>query len=141
NATVMVVENAERFGLSQLHQLRGRVGRGERESMCFLIARTGRDSDAGQRLRVMEETTDGFRIAEEDLKIRGPGEFLGTRQSGLPELRTANIVRDIAILTAAREEAFRLIEEDPELSLPTHRALREIVEDRWAKGLALAEVG
>lgn len=141
NATVMVVENAERFGLSQLHQLRGRVGRGERESMCFLIARTGRDSDAGQRLRVMEETTDGFRIAEEDLKIRGPGEFLGTRQSGLPELRTANIVRDIAILTAAREEAFCLIEEDPELSLPTHRALREIVEDRWAKGLALAEVG
>jgi ATP-dependent DNA helicase RecG len=89
----------------------------------------------------MEETTDGFRIAEEDLKIRGPGEFLGTRQSGLPELRTANIVRDIAILTAAREEAFRLIEEDPGLSLPTHRVLREIVEDRWAKGLALAEVG
>jgi ATP-dependent DNA helicase RecG len=141
NATVMVIEHAERFGLSQLHQLRGRVGRGERESMCFLIARPGRDSDAGQRLRVMEETTDGFRIAEEDLKIRGPGEFLGTRQSGLPELRTANIVRDIAILTAAREEAFRLIEEDPDLSLPTHRALREIVEDRWAKGLALAEVG
>lgn len=141
NATVMVIEHAERFGLSQLHQLRGRVGRGERESMCFLIARLGRDSDAGQRLRVMEETTDGFRIAEEDLKIRGPGEFLGTRQSGLPELRTANIVRDIAILTAAREEAFRLIEEDPDLSLPTHRALREIVEDRWATGLALAEVG
>lgn len=141
NATVMVIEHAERFGLSQLHQLRGRVGRGERESMCFLIARLARDSDAGQRLRVMEETTDGFRIAEEDLKIRGPGEFLGTRQSGLPELRTANIVRDIAILTAAREEAFRLIEEDPDLSLPTHRALREIVEDRWARGLALAEVG
>ncbi|MDI6790642.1 MAG: ATP-dependent DNA helicase RecG [Thermodesulfobacteriota bacterium] len=141
NATVMVIEHAERFGLSQLHQLRGRVGRGERESMCFLIARLARDSDAGQRLRVMEETTDGFRIAEEDLKIRGPGEFLGTRQSGLPELRTANIVRDIAILTAAREEAFRLIEEDPDLSLPTHRALREIVEDRWATGLALAEVG
>lgn len=141
NATVMVIEHAERFGLSQLHQLRGRVGRGERESMCFLIARLGRDSDAGQRLRVMEETTDGFRIAEEDLKIRGPGEFLGTRQSGLPELRTANIVRDIAILTAAREEAFRLIEEDPDLSLPTHRVLKEIVEDRWAKGLALAEVG
>ncbi len=141
NATVMVIEHAERFGLSQLHQLRGRVGRGERESMCFLVARLGRDSDAGQRLRVMEETTDGFRIAEEDLKIRGPGEFLGTRQSGLPELRTANIVRDIAILTAAREEAFRLIEEDPDLSLPTHRVLKEIVEDRWAKGLALAEVG
>lgn len=141
NATVMVIEHAERFGLSQLHQLRGRVGRGERESMCFLIARLARDSDAGQRLRVMEETTDGFRIAEEDLKIRGPGEFLGTRQSGLPELRTANIVRDIAILTAAREEAFRLIEEDPDLSLPTHRVLREIVEDRWATGLALAEVG
>ncbi|HEC99602.1 MAG TPA: ATP-dependent DNA helicase RecG [Proteobacteria bacterium] len=141
NATVMVIEHAERFGLSQLHQLRGRVGRGERESICFLIARLARDSDAGQRLRVMEETTDGFRIAEEDLKIRGPGEFLGTRQSGLPELRTANIVRDIAILTAAREEAFRLIEEDPALSLPTHRALREIVEDRWARGLALAEVG
>jgi len=141
NATVMVIEHAERFGLSQLHQLRGRVGRGEREATCFLIARPGRDSDAAQRLRVMEETTDGFRIAEEDLKIRGPGEFLGTRQSGLPELRTANIVRDIAILTAAREEAFRLIEEDPELSLPTHRALREIVEDRWAKGLALSEVG
>jgi ATP-dependent DNA helicase RecG len=141
NATVMVIEHAERFGLSQLHQLRGRVGRGARESMCFLIARLARDSDAGQRLRVMEETTDGFRIAEEDLKIRGPGEFLGTRQSGLPELRTANIVRDIAILTAAREEAFRLIEEDPDLSLPTHRVLREIVEDRWATGLALAEVG
>ncbi len=141
NATVMVVEHAERFGLSQLHQLRGRVGRGEKESHCFLVARMGRDSDARQRLRVMEETSDGFQIAEEDLKIRGPGDFLGTRQSGLPELRTANIIRDVAILTAARKEAFRLIEEDPELRFPTHRVLREIVEDRWAKGLALAETG
>lgn len=141
NATVMVIEHAERFGLSQLHQLRGRVGRGEKESYCFLVARLGRDSDAKRRLKVMEETSDGFRIAEEDLKIRGPGEFIGTRQSGIPELRTANIVRDGAILTATREEAFRLIEQDPDLSSPTHKVLRKIVEDRWAKSLALAEVG
>lgn len=140
-ATVMVVEHAERFGLSQLHQLRGRVGRGTAESYCLLVARAGGDGDARRRLKVIEETNDGFQIAEEDLKIRGPGQFLGTRQSGLPELRTADIVRDMAILTAAREEAFRLIEEDPDLSLPTHGVLREIMEDRWAKGLALAEVG
>ncbi|MFH1148553.1 MAG: ATP-dependent DNA helicase RecG [Pseudomonadota bacterium] len=141
NASIMVIEHADRFGLSQLHQLRGRVGRGTRDAYCFLVSSIGADSPSGRRLKIMEETTDGFRIAEEDLKIRGPGDFVGTRQSGLPELRTANILRDIGILAAAREEAFGLVRNDPDLSRPEHKILRRVLEDRWAGSLSLAEVG
>jgi len=105
NASVMVVEHAERFGLSQLHQLRGRVGRGAEQSYCVLLATDKQTEVARERLGIMEETNDGFKIAEKDLEIRGPGEIMGTRQAGLPEFRVANLVRDLDILQAARKEA------------------------------------
>ena len=105
NASVMVIEHAERFGLSQLHQLRGRVGRGIEQSYCVLLASDKQTEVARERLGIMEETNDGFRIAEKDLEIRGPGEVMGTRQAGLPEFRVANLVRDLEMLKAAREEA------------------------------------
>ncbi|MFS8086496.1 MAG: ATP-dependent DNA helicase RecG, partial [Acidobacteriota bacterium] len=105
NASVMVVEHAERFGLSQLHQLRGRVGRGAEQSYCVLLASDKQTEVARERLGIMEETNDGFKIAEKDLEIRGPGEVMGTRQAGLPEFRVANLVRDLDILQAARKEA------------------------------------
>jgi ATP-dependent DNA helicase RecG len=105
NASVMVIEHAERFGLSQLHQLRGRVGRGAEQSYCVLLASDKQTEVARERLGIMEETNDGFRIAEKDLEIRGPGELMGTRQAGLPEFRVANLVRDLEILQAARKEA------------------------------------
>ncbi|MGE0102749.1 MAG: ATP-dependent DNA helicase RecG [Blastocatellales bacterium] len=105
NASVMLIEHAERFGLSQLHQLRGRVGRGAAESHCILLAQFSKTKEAKERLKIMEETTDGFKISEKDLEIRGPGEVMGTRQSGLPAFRIANIVRDQKILQMAREDA------------------------------------
>jgi ATP-dependent DNA helicase RecG len=141
NATVMLVENAERFGLSQLHQMRGRIGRGPYPSFCLLLAQYTRSDDAGRRLRVMEETDDGFRIAEEDLAIRGPGELLGTRQSGVPDFRVASLARDAKVLSEAREDAFALVREDPELSRPEHGQIREVLLQRWGKRLRLARVG
>ena len=116
NATVMLIENAERFGLTQLHQLRGRIGRGEHDSVCILLSGFKRSEVADKRLNIMEETGDGFKIAEADLQIRGPGDFLGTKQSGLPEFHFANLMRDIKILAEAREDAFSLVRQDPELS-------------------------
>ena len=141
NASVMVVEHAERFGLSQLHQLRGRVGRGEDLSRCLLLAQYNKSNDARQRLSVMESTTDGFKISEEDLAIRGAGDFLGTRQSGLPDFRVANIVRDIKILQEARKEAFNVVEKDPNLTDPSHRYLKEVLRERWKGRFELASVG
>ena len=141
NATVMVVEHAERFGLSQLHQLRGRIGRGSHPSVCFLVASARMGKEAWRRLKVMEQTLDGFRIAEEDLAIRGPGEFLGIRQWGLPDFRAANLIRDARLLQQARQEAFALIEQDPELSSADHLLLREVIRERWQERLELAAVG
>lgn len=140
NATVMVIEHAERFGLSQLHQLRGRVGRGSHSSHCILIASDRLSDDGVKRLRVMEATTDGFKIAEADLEIRGPGDFLGTRQAGLPEFRVASILKDGRILEEARREAFTLVERDPELKLPEHVRLKEEMVLRWGGRLELAGV-
>src|SRR5262245_58243643 len=107
NASLMVIEHAERFGLSQLHQLRGRVGRGAGQSFCVLLTGDKKTAIAKERLGIMEETTDGFRIAEKDLEIRGQGDILGTRQSGIQSFKVSNIVRDLEILTEARREADR----------------------------------
>lgn len=141
NASVMVIEHAERFGLSQLHQLRGRVGRGAAKSYCFLIAGYARSEDGQARLEVMAETSDGFVIAERDLEIRGPGEFLGTRQSGMPELAVANLARDQDLLSVAQVEARAIVEADPELAKPEHLRLRKALEERWEGRLKLARVG
>ncbi len=140
-ATVIVVENAERFGLSQLHQLRGRVGRSARASYCLLITeKLSPKSEAYRRLRILCETNDGFRVAEEDLKIRGPGELLGTKQSGFLSFRRADMVRDYDILLKARQEAFSLLKRDPELKQPEHQGLKLVLWERWAKRLKLSEV-
>jgi ATP-dependent DNA helicase RecG len=141
NATVMVVEHAERFGLSQLHQLRGRVGRGSAPGCCLLINRAPQNPLAVERLAVMEKEHDGFKIAEADLRLRGPGEFLGTRQSGMGEFRLANLVRDAAVLAEARDEAQRWLQQDPELKSPESAALREVLIHRWGQRLQLGAVG
>lgn len=130
NACVMLIEDAERFGLAQLHQLRGRVGRGEHQSFCVLIADPKTD-DGRDRLNVMTRTTNGFEIAEEDLRIRGPGEFYGTRQSGVPSLRIANVLTDVDILEISREDAFAIVKHDPRLSVPEHASLRKEVLRRF----------
>jgi ATP-dependent DNA helicase RecG len=141
NASVMLIEHAERFGLAQLHQLRGRVGRGAARSYCILLA-SGRPSEEAQRrLDAMCETQDGFRIAEVDLEIRGPGEFFGTRQAGLPEFRAANLLTDGRLLEEARQEALDLVARDPGLRLPAHRQLRDALVARWQEKLDLASVG
>ena len=140
NASVMLVEHAERFGLSQLHQLRGRVGRGPWKSYCILMSRAASE-DAQRRLDAIAETADGFRIAEVDLSLRGPGDFFGTRQSGLPEFRVADLLRDAACLEEARQEAFALVAGDPHLLRPEHRALRAALLARWRGKLDLASIG
>lgn len=127
NAALMIVENAERFGLSQLHQLRGRVGRGHQKSYCVLVS-DANSEDARRRLAVMRETSDGFQIASEDLKLRGPGDFFGSRQHGLPELHIAEFCTDMDVLSSAQSAAKEVLSEDPQLLLPKHQALREQVE-------------
>jgi ATP-dependent DNA helicase RecG len=140
NATIMIVEHAERFGLSQLHQLRGRVGRGSRDSLCVLIAR-GHGPKAAERLAVLAQTTDGFRIAEADLRQRGPGQLLGTRQHGLPELRYGNLVEDFELLEKARRDAFEIVARDPELRDPAHAALLPPLRRMFGAKLALIDAG
>ena len=125
NATVMFIEGADHFGLAQLHQFRGRVGRSADQSYCLLLAESP-SLEAQQRLRLLEETTDGFRLAEADLEMRGPGEFFGTRQSGLPDFRVASLL-DTRLIELARSEAARLLEDDPDLTKPEHAALAKVV--------------
>ncbi len=183
NATVMVIEHADRFGLAQLHQLRGRVGRGAQRSFCLLISSVGRRTEgndrqdqtldvstmqerhglespssteksaeltrvqtrptqtAEQRLKAMVRCGDGFAIAEQDLRIRGPGEMLGTRQWGVPEFRVTNLVRDAVLLEQARQEAFALLERDPRLSHPDHRLLKATMLRKWQVKLDLGSIG
>ncbi|MGH2567264.1 MAG: hypothetical protein ACRDGA_02915, partial [Bacteroidota bacterium] len=152
-----IVENAERFGLSQLHQLRGRVGRGADQSYCILIAdyawfdqhRKGmvavdvqRDKKSAKiRLETLVETTDGFKIAEVDLKLRGPGEFFGTRQSGMPEFKIADLVADHDLLQLARREAFTLVKKDPQLRSQENSAVRVHFEAGYKEILSLGQVG
>lgn len=131
NAVIMVIENAERFGLSQLHQLRGRIGRGKYKSTCILIS-DARGEEAVRRLKIMKETGDGFKIADADLKLRGPGDFFGRRQHGLPELRLADLATDMEGLRAAGREAETLLAADPDLSQPQHAALRRAVEEMFS---------
>ena len=126
NATLMIVENADRYGLTQLHQLRGRVGRGEHQSWCVLVS-DNRSPETRARLKVLVDTADGFRIAEEDLKLRGPGDFFGRRQHGLPALRMADLNTDTRVLKEARDAAVALLSADPDLSRPEHRPLQEKV--------------
>ena len=131
NASLMVIENAERFGLSQLHQLRGRVGRGEHKSYCVLFS----DSESElskSRLKVMEQTNDGFKISEEDLKLRGPGDFFGSRQHGLPEMHIADLCTDIRLLHDAQEAAQELLKADPELTMPENERLSRRIDELFA---------
>jgi len=162
NASVMVIENAERFGLSQLHQLRGRVGRGSDQSTCILLARkwiARRAERAGgiaggslqpaideqhfaeRRLAAMLSTNDGFKIAEYDLELRGPGDFFGTRQSGIPEFRVADILSDGPLLDSAREDAFGVVQRDPHLTHPAHQILAEHFRTRFREDLTLLRTG
>jgi ATP-dependent DNA helicase RecG len=153
NATVMMIEHAERFGLAQLHQLRGRVGRGAQQSYCLLMVSPGvglgsskakaggeTGSMAKERLEALVKSNDGFVIAEEDLRIRGPGEFFGFRQWGVPEFRVANLVRDVDLLQQARQEAFGLLRIDSQLNAPMHRALRAAMLRKWEKKLELGSI-
>ncbi|MGE0529273.1 MAG: ATP-dependent DNA helicase RecG [Bdellovibrionales bacterium] len=140
NATLMIIEHADRFGLSQLHQMRGRITRGVVAGQCYLFAGNVTE-DARQRLGIFTRTTDGFLLAEEDAKLRGQGEFFGTRQHGLGELRLGNLITDRDILQQARQDAFYLVKEDPGLKKPEHLLLRKAVLDRYGKTLDLAEIG
>ncbi|KXK55411.1 MAG: ATP-dependent DNA helicase RecG [Chlorobi bacterium OLB7] len=157
NASVMVIENAERFGLSQLHQLRGRVGRGADQSFCILLTkdhyryqmRRGISANearqerraAIRRLAAMAETNDGFRISEIDLELRGPGDVVGTRQSGLPEFHHANLITDGPIVGAARDAAFGVIRRDPELQSPANQRIAQAFQDSIKRSLKYADVG
>jgi ATP-dependent DNA helicase RecG len=141
NATVMVIEHAERFGLSQLHQLRGRIGRGADQSWCLLVGNPPFSQEAEKRIKTMTATNDGFKIAEMDLILRGPGEFFGTRQHGLPELRIADIVTDAKLLHRARDWAFRIIGEDPKLSSAENQCIRSTFIRKYKKRFSLVEIG
>ncbi len=122
NASVMVIENAERFGLAQLHQLRGRVGRGDKQSFCILATRSKLSETSQRRMQIMVDSTDGFVIAEEDMKLRGPGDLEGTAQSGMPfDLKIANVVKDQELMQLARNEAAAILEADPHENLPQYR--------------------
>ena len=140
NASLMLIEHAERFGLAQLHQLRGRVGRSGHKSYCLLVANP-KNPDAIDRMKAMVRTTDGFEIAEEDLRIRGPGEFFGTRQAGMPDLKVASLVKDGRLLELAREEAFQIAATDPGLVRPQHQMLKQILQEKWRENLEMASIG
>jgi len=142
NATVMVVEHAERFGLSQLHQLRGRIGRGAAKSYCVLMTGGKVSQVAERRLNEMVRTQDGFEIAELDLELRGPGEFFGTKQAGMPGLRVANILRDRKMLELAKREAVKIVEEsDPEITVEDRHRVMQHLRQHWQRRYGLVEVG
>lgn len=136
NASIMIVENAERFGLAQLHQLRGRVGRGEYQSYCILKYNS-KSEVVRKRMQVMQNTNDGFVISEKDLELRGSGEFFGTKQHGLPEFKIANLFEDIETLKAVQSVAIKIVNEDPKLELEKNRKLKQIVAEKFEKRLEL----
>jgi ATP-dependent DNA helicase RecG len=135
----MVIEHAERFGLSQLHQLRGRVGRGAAESHCILIGEPG--EDAGERLKIFRDTNDGFAVARADLRIRGQGDFFGARQHGSPEFRFADLLEDEELLVQAQAAARDLVSRDPDLTLPEHERVKARLEARYRDRLDMFGVG
>jgi ATP-dependent DNA helicase RecG len=139
NATIMVIEGADRFGLAQLHQLRGRIGRSEAKSYCFLFAETENET-AKNRLEIMTRSNDGFEIAEQDLKLRGPGEMFSTRQHGLPDLKISNIIDDYDLLIMARKDAFEIVSQDPMLLRPEHSNIRRALISKFGDSLGLADV-
>jgi len=139
NATIMVIEGADRFGLAQLHQLRGRIGRGTAKSYCLLFAETDNEV-AKSRLEVMTRCNDGFEIAEQDLRLRGPGELFSTRQHGLPDLKIANIIDDFDLLVMARRKAFELVSQDPMLTKAEHKNIRQALVTRFGDTLGLVDV-
>lgn len=139
NATIMVIEGADRFGLAQLHQLRGRIGRSEAKSYCFLFAETENET-AKNRLEIMTRSNDGFEIAEQDLQLRGPGEMFSTRQHGLPDLKIANIIEDYDLLVMARKDAFEIVSQDPMLLSSEHRNIRLALISKFGDSLGLADV-
>ncbi len=136
DATLIIIENAERFGLSQLHQLRGRVGRSHHQSYCVLLA-DAKTEDIRERLEIFCQSQDGFAIAEADLRLRGPGEFFGTRQHGVPDFKIADLIRDLPILEETRKLAFETVQEDPNLTRPEHRLLREKIEEKFGGKIEL----
>jgi ATP-dependent DNA helicase RecG len=142
NATVMVIEHAERFGLAQLHQLRGRIGRGAAKSYCVLMTGGKVSEEGNRRLDAMTRTNDGFQIAELDLELRGPGEFFGTKQAGLPSFEVANLIRDRELLEAAKREAGAVLDgPNAEVSKPEIDRVVRQMRQRWQKTYGLAEVG
>jgi ATP-dependent DNA helicase RecG len=138
NATIMLIENAERFGLAQLHQLRGRIGRGQHKSYCILLRSAKTEAEASEKLRILEETSDGFDIAEADLRLRGPGDILGTAQSGLPPLKLGDPLADHELMRLARNAAFLLFERDPKLDRPENQPFRRVLAE--TRKLMLSQV-
>ena len=138
NATVMLIENADRFGLTQLHQLRGRIGRGDKKSYCFLVKSK---EDSTKRLEILEKSSDGFIISDEDLKLRGPGEFFGTRQHGYIKNGLADFYNDGIIIRNARSQAFKLIKNDPKLENKEHNSINSILSEQYQSMLDLINIG
>jgi ATP-dependent DNA helicase RecG len=136
----MLIEHSERFGLAQLHQLRGRIGRGSQKSYCILKTPYNIGDQAQQRLKIMTETSDGFVISERDLQIRGWGDFHGTKQSGMPDFKIANPITDHELLVKAREDAFRLVDEDPLLRKPEHSGLNRTIRYEYKDKLELVNI-
>jgi ATP-dependent DNA helicase RecG len=139
NATIMVIEGADRFGLAQLHQLRGRIGRSEAKSYCLLFAETDNET-AKSRLEIMTRSNDGFELAEHDLRLRGPGEMFSTRQHGLPDLKIADIVNDFDLLVMARRNAFEMVSDDPMLARAEHRNIRRALLTRFGDAIGLVDI-
>ena len=135
----MVIENAERFGLSQLHQLRGRIGRGGQQGYCFLLSDKRLSGEAEKRIKVLCTTNDGFKIAEADMNLRGPGEIMGTRQHGLPELEIADL-RDSRMIAEARQGAIEILDEDESLLKPPHRLLREVLHRKFGEKIEYSKI-
>ena len=136
NSNVMVIENAERFGLAQLHQLRGRVGRGEYKSYCILKFE-GKSENVRKRMKVMCETNDGFVISEKDLELRGAGDFFGTMQHGLPEFKIANLFEDIEMLKLVQSVAMKILQEDPKLEKAQNKLINDLIKDKFAKRIEI----